>query len=129
MVTTFYDHSPSPCLLLLLVLFISYHASSKVRKFVQLVVSGGYQKVSQRTPHRRASRFFLFERANILVGNRSFRNWKMYLRKLLKILERIKFSHFTCDLTPPYWQTPKICKFAQFDWWLHQTQGKGCYRG
>ena len=31
----------------------------------------------------------------------------MYLRKVLKILERIEFSQFTCDLTPSYWQTQK----------------------
>ena len=40
-VTNFYDHSPSTCLSLFLVLFVSYHAynaSSKMKKFVQLVV-------------------------------------------------------------------------------------------
>ena len=84
--------------------------------------------MSRRTAWLRASRFFfIIERASILVGNWSFRNWKVYLRKLLKILERIKFSHFTCNLTPSYWQTPKICEFSQLDWWLHQTWGEGCY--
>ena len=34
---------------------------------------------------------------------------------------------FTCDLTPSYWQTPKISKFAQLDWRFHQTRGEGCY--
>ena len=50
--------------------------------------------------HCRASRFFSIERASILVGNWSFRNWKKYLRNLLKNLERLKFSHFTCNLPP-----------------------------
>ena len=36
----------------------------------------------------------------------------------------MKFSHFTCDVTPTYWQTPKIREFAQSDWRLHQTHVK-----
>ena len=83
--------------------------------------NGCLLKMSRRTVWLRPSRFLLIERASILVGNWSFRNWNVYLRKLLKTLERIKFSHFTCDLTPPYWQTPKICEFAQLDWWLHHS--------
>ena len=70
-----------------------------------------------------------FDRARQIPTNWSSRNWKMYLRKLLKILERIKFSHFTCNLTPSYWQTQKIHEFAQLDWHLHQIWSEGCYRG
>jgi len=73
--------------------------------------------------------FFLIERASILVGNWSFRKWKLYLRNLLKILERMKQSHFTCVVTPSYWQTPKIREFAQLDGRLHKTRGEGCCRG
>jgi hypothetical protein len=28
-----------------------------------------------------------------------------------------------------FWQTPKICEFAQLNWRLHQTQGEGSYGG
>ena len=65
--------------------------------------------MSRRTAWLRASRFFLIERASILVGNWSRRNWILYLRKLLKILKRIKFSHFTCDLTPSYRRRMSYC--------------------